>query len=1046
MPVTARFSRPAWVLLALWLSGFAWGSDWPMWRCDARRSALCAEELAPQLHLQWAREYPRLRPAWPPDSARPDPYAPRLLFDAVYEPVAMGKSLFVGSSHNDRLAALDLETGDEKWAFYADGPIRLAPAALNGKVYSVSDDGHLYCLDAAKGGLLWKRRGGPSDRKVLGNVRLISAWPARGGPVVADGKVYFAAGIFPFLKTFIHALDAETGQPVWMTVSDQVAPQGHLAIVGDRLGVPGGHSAPAWCDLKTGRLERYAGGYRGGASGAQGGFFLAAGAGAHYVAGAIHGDGGTMRIGLEYNRDWEKEGVHLLRGCSEPVIDADALYCVELKERVLRALDARNAKWDSVDNKGRKVGWRLPELWRLPLPESATPPSVPATAAAKVHLRAGPRLYLNVGRTILAVDLPREGREARVSWSAELDGTPGTMLAADGRLVVVTFEGTIHCFGPKPAAPRIHKPHKEKKAQPSDQWALAATEILKTASATEGYCLALGLGTGRLVEELIGQSQLHIIGLDPDATKVGSLRRRFDEAGLYGTRVALHHGKLAGFACPPYVASLIVSEDPAAAGIDDGAAFVRKVFEALRPYGGTACLALPEEKRRLFEASVAGAELETAEVRRVGPLLLMKRPGGPPGAGSWTHQYADAGNTCCSRDTAQAPLSVLWFGGTLTDKIILGGGNCGPSPLVAGGRLFMAGPDIIRAVDAYTGRILWTVDLPKVSRWTGGYPGIYHRNLYVVAEDGLYVAYDRSCLRLDPATGAKLAELKLPGPQGRGPTIGHILLLRDTLIVAADALGERGPAASDRSKGLAGLDRRTGRVLWTLDAQQCFTHTAIAAGNGRVFCVDGPPRPRDEKEVRPRAGRLLALDARGGAVAWSIPTEISGHWLAYSEVHDVLLEAGRGAAAYRGKDGALLWRKPGLSAGRPLVIHDDTAIEQGSNRGVPPATGYSLLTGEPRMVKDPRTGQMVPWQCSRGKCASGIASQNLFIFREDYAAYLDLKAHRKVHLTGIKVGCSTPGIPADGVVAMPLYARHCTCSFQLMTSLALVPLPEGPEE
>jgi len=244
MRVTARFSRPMWVLVALLVSGLARAGDWPMWRCDARRGAACGEELAPQLSLQWVREFPPLRPAWPPDSARPDPQGARLLFDAVYESVAMGQTLFVGSSHDDRLVALDLETGIEKWAFYADGPIRLAPAASNGRVYFVSDDGHLYCLDAAKGSLLWKRRGGPSDRKVLGNGRLISAWPARGGPVVADGKVYFAAGIFPFLKTFIHALDAETGQPLWTTVSDQVAPQGPLAIVGERLGVPGGHSRP----------------------------------------------------------------------------------------------------------------------------------------------------------------------------------------------------------------------------------------------------------------------------------------------------------------------------------------------------------------------------------------------------------------------------------------------------------------------------------------------------------------------------------------------------------------------------------------------------------------------------------------------------------------------------------------------------------------------------------------------------------------------------------------------------------------------------------
>src|SRR5207253_2459499 len=75
-------------------------------------------------------------------------------------------------------------------------------------------------LPAESGKLLWKFRGGPSDRKILGNERLISTWPARGAPVIADGKVYFAASIWPFMGIFIHALDARTGEPIWTNDGD----------------------------------------------------------------------------------------------------------------------------------------------------------------------------------------------------------------------------------------------------------------------------------------------------------------------------------------------------------------------------------------------------------------------------------------------------------------------------------------------------------------------------------------------------------------------------------------------------------------------------------------------------------------------------------------------------------------------------------------------------------------------------------------------------------------------------------------------------------
>src|SRR5262249_39023685 len=152
-------------------------------------------------------ELPPLKAAWPEQ--------PKLQMDAVYEPVAAGDLLYVPSSRTDTVTAYDAATGAERWRFHAEGPVRYAPAAAGGKVYFTSDDGYLYCVGAAKGELLWKFRGGPSDRKVLGNERLISTWPARGAPVLAAGKVTFAASIWPFMGTFIHCLDADTGKVVW---------------------------------------------------------------------------------------------------------------------------------------------------------------------------------------------------------------------------------------------------------------------------------------------------------------------------------------------------------------------------------------------------------------------------------------------------------------------------------------------------------------------------------------------------------------------------------------------------------------------------------------------------------------------------------------------------------------------------------------------------------------------------------------------------------------------------------------------------------------
>ncbi|MCK5108932.1 MAG: PQQ-like beta-propeller repeat protein, partial [Methanosarcinales archaeon] len=209
-------------------------------------------------------------------------------YDRNFEPIVVGDTMFLAFSDSDKVVALDTETGEEKWRFYTDGPVRLPPAVWNETLYATSDDGHLYCLNAATGDLNWKFQAAPGERKVLGNNRLISTWPARGGVVIEEGRVYFAASIFPMMGTFIYCLDAMTGEVIWLNDGEGarwtdlphgraegfggIAPQGALTISGDKLLVPGGRSVPACLDKNTGEFEYY----RLSSNGKNGGDFVAA--------------------------------------------------------------------------------------------------------------------------------------------------------------------------------------------------------------------------------------------------------------------------------------------------------------------------------------------------------------------------------------------------------------------------------------------------------------------------------------------------------------------------------------------------------------------------------------------------------------------------------------------------------------------------------------------------------------------------------------------------------------------------------------------------
>lgn len=757
MPAIFRLS-----LIAIWgLCPWAavWAGDWPQWRYEAGRGAATPDALPADLELLWTRLLPPPRPAWPESQ-------PALRFDASYAPVAAGGRLLVPSMVADSLTAFDTRTGQELWRFYADGPVRFAPIASAGRVYCASDDGHLYCLDASDGRLLWRVRGGPSDRKILGNERLISTWPIRGGPVLLNGTIYFTAGIWPFMGIFVHAVDAETGQAIWTNSGEGatwtiqphnspafsgLVPCGPLAATPHGLVAPGGRTEPGCYDLKTGKLLHFSFGPK------QAGTWQVSAHGQWFFV------GGTMRrIG---------DGTILLPAAAA-VHDDQAVYEVKQNEITACALDLEEDRMERTGRKGEKTVQtvlRLKPLWRRALPE--TP--------GRLFLKAGPRFYCGSAGRVTAIEADANTEAARIAWRGAIEGEPWAMLAADDRLFVVTTAGRIYCFGTAPDArgadqaqrgPSRSAPEaggsdaqggcaKAKRA-PDD-----AIELLNAAGVTEGYCVLFGLGAEELVEHLARSTLTHVLVIDPDPARIGALRRRLDDAGLYGTRVAALVGDAATVPLPPYLASLVIvqgSEGPGLGKVEVTESLVKRVFSILRPYGGTACLPVAHEKlQRLVEK----LQLPGLQAKPSGKdAALLVRAGGLPGAADWTHQYADAANSVTSQDTlVKAPLGLLWFGGPANDEVLPRHGH-GPSPQVAAGRLVLEGRNMLRALDVYTGRLLWQKNLPDLGAFydnTKHQPGANEiGSNFVTLADAVYVAYRETILQIDPATGGLVRQFR----------------------------------------------------------------------------------------------------------------------------------------------------------------------------------------------------------------------------------------------------------------------------------------------
>ncbi|MEO6786661.1 MAG: PQQ-binding-like beta-propeller repeat protein, partial [Chthoniobacteraceae bacterium] len=251
-------------------------ADWPTYQHDSSRVGATPETLTAPLVSRWEFASPTPpKMAWPGEEGRSfEGYVMtnRIRFDEAFQVAIAGGRVYFGSSVDGRVHCRNLETGREEWTFFTDGPIRLAPMIVDGRVYVGSDDGHAYCLDAATGKVIWNLRAGPNDERILARGRMISRWPVRTGVLVDGGTAFFGAGVFPHENVYLYAVEAATGKVVWKNDAisqddagrNDLSPQGYLLVTKDILFVPSGRALSAAFNRATGEpLSRTTGSWRG---------------------------------------------------------------------------------------------------------------------------------------------------------------------------------------------------------------------------------------------------------------------------------------------------------------------------------------------------------------------------------------------------------------------------------------------------------------------------------------------------------------------------------------------------------------------------------------------------------------------------------------------------------------------------------------------------------------------------------------------------------------------------------------------------------------
>ncbi|SVC11328.1 uncharacterized protein METZ01_LOCUS264182, partial [marine metagenome] len=220
----------------------------------------------------------------------------------------------------------------------------------------------------------------------------------------------------------------------------------------------------------------------------------------------------------------------------------------------------------------------------------------------------------------------------------------------------------------------------------------AAEAILAATGIRKGYAIDYGCGEGRLAFALASRTELTVIGVTADAGEAARARAALRRAGIYGTRVTIHHRPLAKLGHTDNLFNLAVSSELLHNGVLPGNR--AELLRVLRPSGGVLALGgLPQSGLAKLITGSPLARGTTTEAS--GELLLAKRK--PlDGAGEWTHTYGTAAQTANSGDEIVngSKMALQWFGKPGARGMIDRQGR-NPPPLTSNGFLYVQGDNRI---------------------------------------------------------------------------------------------------------------------------------------------------------------------------------------------------------------------------------------------------------------------------------------------------------------------------------------------------------------
>ena len=555
-----------------------------------------------------------------------------------------------------------------------------------------------------------------------------------------------------------------------------------------------------------------------------------------------------------------------------------------------------------------------------------------------------------------------------------------------------------------------------------DATAKTAKEMLQKISVKRGVCVLVGDKECALARQLAAESELICYVQLGTNDEVAQAARAADAAGLLGTRIFVEKGTPQRIGLASNTADAVV-----VLGDADGVP-AAELERVCRPGG----------KR------IAGGQQSVKPVAE--------------GTDDWSHHYHGADNNPQSQDRlARAPF--------LTQFVVEPRYAPAPQAAVAsGGRVFMAFGHVawhereepwmntLVAINGYNGTMLWKRPLT---------PGIMVDRCTMVATPSvLYLADDKSCKLLDPASGEVRDEIVAPGTAGG--TFWKWIALEDGVLYGL--VGEQEPLDPDArwrrtahgwpwnemsrgyndakflwgfGKTLVAIEPKTKQVLWSHKEDVPIDSRALCMKDGRIYVTN--------------FGRCLAcLDAKSGSELWRRTAEKDpeifkaigryrpeqgpiGGWKTnlYLKCTDkALYFVGPEVAwltALSTEDGRFLWKHPVIDL--HLVIRDEALFV------LAPATAQGAETKK----LDPMTGKVLAsYPVRRRSCTRATGTADSIFFRgHEGTGRFDLASGNTAWVSAMRPSCQIGVLVAHGHLYWVPWA--CDCNLQMFGAIGCGP-------